>query len=206
MLKLSRKTLLAIGIVGVNLAAVTLPYAAHATGQAINSVINLTVSPVLISYSPDPSGTVTLGVVPSAGGLQSIASDTVTGDTNDTSGLTITLAENSPSSTDMISGSNTIPTSSGTPAVPVLEASNTWGWRIDSLAGFGSGPTGAVSSASPSATLKFAAIPANASPYTIDTTATNGSASSTIWYGANVTTGQPTGVYSTTVLYTITLN
>jgi hypothetical protein len=81
----------------------------------------------------------------------------------------------------------------------------TWGWRIDSLAGFGAGPTSTQSNIAPSA-LTFAAIPANASPFTIKTTATNGSANSTVWYSSRVNNAQPSGTYSSTVTYTITTN
>ena len=204
MLKLSNKTLLVIGVVGVNIAAVSLPFVAHADTQTTNTTVQLQVNPVIISYSSGP--TVTLGAItPTSGGRQSTGSDTVSANTNDTSGLTITMQENSATTTSMVAGANNIATGAGTTASPVALVSNTWGWRMDSVAGFGAGPTSTLNSAAPSA-LTYAGIPANGSPYTINTTATNGSTSSTVWYSARVDNTQPIGNYSTVVLYTITTN
>ncbi|HVQ44614.1 MAG TPA: hypothetical protein VMT30_06655 [Candidatus Saccharimonadia bacterium] len=204
MLKLSRNKTLALGILGINLAAVTLPFAVSADTQTTDTTLNLTVNPVIISYSSGP--TVTLGAItPDSTGKQSAASDTVTADTNDTAGFTVTLKETSASVTDMVSGANTIATGAGTPGSPATLTNNHWGWRIDSLGGFGAGPTTTISSAAPSS-LTYAGIPTNASPFTIKTTASTGSASSTVWYSARVSSSQPIGTYSTTVTYTITTN
>jgi hypothetical protein len=204
MLKLGKKYwFLALALAGVNLAAVTLPFVAQADTENSTTQVNLTVNPVLISYSSGP--TVTLGAItPDSAGKQSTASDTVSANTNDTSGLTITMQENSASSTAMLSGSNTITTSSGTPASPATLTNGNWGWHIDSLAGFtGTGAT--LNNAAPSA-VTYAGIPANGAPYTINTTSTNGSTSSTVWYSARVNNTQPIGTYSTTVLYTFSTN
>ncbi len=204
MVKLKRKTCLGLGILGLNLAAITLPLTVHADTQPTNTTVGLTVNPVLISYSSGP--TVTLGAItPDTTGRQSAASDLVSANTNDGAGLTITLQENSAVTTDMVSGSNTIATGAGTPASPATLPNGRWGWRIDSLSGFGAGPTSTISSAAPSA-LTYAGIPANGSPFTIHSTATNGSTSSTVWYSARVNNAQASGAYQTTVTYTITTN
>ena len=204
MLKLSIKNLAIIALAGVNIAAVSLPMMASADTQTTNTTVNLVVNPVIISYSSGP--TVTMGAItPDATGKQSTASDTVTADTNDTAGYTVTLKETSATLTGMIAGANTITTGSGTPAAPAALANNTWGWRVDSLATFGAGPGGVLSSAAPSA-LTYAGIPANASPFTIKTTASTGSVSTTVWYSARVSSSQPYGTYSTTVTYTLTTN
>jgi hypothetical protein len=73
------------------------------------------------------------------------------------------------------------------------------------LASFGSGPTALLSNAAPSS-LTYAAVPANASPYTIQTTSASGSNSKTVWYSARVDNTLPTGTYAATVTYTITTN
>lgn len=203
MLKLSQKSLLVVALVGVNVAALTIPMLASASDTA-QTTIGLTINSVMISYSS--SGTVTLGAItPTSGGLQSTNDDVVSGDTNDGGGYNVTLQENSASSTAMLSGSNTLPTSAGTTTSPVGLAANTWGWRMDGVAGFGSGPTSTISNASPSS-LTYAAIPANASPYTIINTSSAGSSSTDVWYSAMVNTSQPSGAYSTTVLYTFATN
>jgi hypothetical protein len=185
---------------GLLLAVATLPFLASADTQTSNTNVDLTINSVMITYTSGP--TVTLAAInPTAGGRQSTNDDTVTGDTNDSAGFSVTLQETSATSTALISGANTIATSAGTPAAPVTLAADTWGWRMDSVAGFGAGPTSALSSAAPSA-LKYAAIPANGSPYQIEATSGTGSASVSVWYSADVDTAQPTGAYSTTVTYT----
>lgn len=203
MLKLSKKHWLGTALLSANVAAVSFPFMAQADTQNTNSQVNLTINPVLISYSSGP--TVTLGAItPDSIGKQSAASDTVSANTNDTSGLTITMQENSASSTSMSSGSNNITASSSTPASPSTLTNGTWGWHIDSLAGF-TGTGASLSNAAPS-TVTYAGIPANGSPYTINTTATNGTASSTVWYSARVNNTQAIGTYSSTVLYTYSTN
>lgn len=203
MLKLQHKYILGTLVVGVNLAAVTLPFVASADTQTSTTTVNLTVNPVLISWSSGP--TVTLGAItPDATGKQSTASDTVSANTNDTAGFTVTLQENSATTTSMTSGSNNITASTGTPASPITLTNGTWGWHVDSLSGFtGTGAT--LNNAAPSA-VTYAGIPANGSPFTINTTSTNGSASTTVWYSARVNNTQPLGTYSSTALYTFTTN
>jgi len=105
----------------------------------------------------------------------------------------------------MVSGANTIAAIGGTPAAPAALTNGTWGWRIDSLATFGAGPTSAISNAAPNAGT-FAAMPATGSPYTIHTTATTGSTTSTVWYSSRVNNAQAIGAYTATVTYTITTN
>ncbi len=202
MVKLSRKLYVGIGLSGLGLAALSLPFVTQAVTS--NTTVSLAVNPVISAYSTGP--TVTLGAItPTSGGLQSAASDSISATTNDTAGLTVTLQENSASSTALLSGANTIPTTSGTTGTPVTLASNTWGWRVDSLAGFGAGPTSTISDASPSA-LTYAAIPANGAPFTILTTSSNGTGSVPVWYSARVNNTQAIGTYTSTVTYTITTN
>ncbi len=203
MLKLSKKYWFGAALVGLNLAAVSLPFVANADTETSTTQVNLTVNPVLISYSSGP--TVTLGAItPNSSGLQSAASDTVSANTNDTDGLTITMQENSLTTTSMTSGSNNITASTGTPASPITLTNGTWGWHMDGLASF-TGTGAPISNAAPSA-VTYAGIPANGSPYTINTTATNGSTSSTVWYSSRVNNTQPVGTYSSTVLYTYSTN
>ena len=152
------------------------------------------------------SGTVNVNVVPTSSGTQTIASDTVTVSTSDTSGYTLDLAETGAGSS-LVSGSNTIPASSGSQASPVAMSANTWGYRVDSLGGFGAGPTSGQSSGATSGTIKFAAVPATASPDTIKTTSgTASNDTTTVWYGVAATTGQASGTYTNSVTYTATAN
>ncbi|HXE10432.1 MAG TPA: hypothetical protein VN554_03340 [Verrucomicrobiae bacterium] len=149
------------------------------------------------------SGTVNVDVTPTGSGAQTIASDTVTVSTNDPSGYTLTLAETG-ASTDLVSGGNTIPHSSGSQASPTAMTANTWGYRVDGIGGFGAGPTSAQSSAAIGA-IKFAAVPATGSPNTIKTTSGVASNDTTsVWYGVAANTTQPFGTYTNSVTYTAT--
>jgi hypothetical protein len=152
------------------------------------------------------SGTVNANVTPTGSGAQTIASDTVTVSTNDPSGYTLALAETGASS-NLVSGSDTIPPSSGTQASPVAMSANTWGYRVDGVGGFGAGPTSGQSSAAISGSIKFAAVPVTASPNTLKTTSgTASSDTTTVWYGVAANTSQPIGTYTNSVTYTATAN
>ncbi len=169
-----------------------------------NTTISSVISPVLSVFTTN--GTVNVNVTPTGSGAQTLASDTVTISTNDSSGYTLQLAESS-ATTTLTSGSNTIPASSGTQTTPVVMAVNTWGYRVDSLGGFGAGPTSSQNSTAISGTIKFAGVPASGSPNTLKTTsgtATNDT--TTVWYGVAADTTQPTGTYTNTVTYTATTN
>lgn len=147
------------------------------------------------------SGTVTLGAItPDSTGKQSTNKDDVTVTTNDNDGYTLTLKDGDTTYT-LASGGDSFAASSGTPASPITLINNTWGWRVDALAGFGAGPGAVISSASPSA-LTYAAIPANGSPYTINSAAAAGTEVTEVWYSARANDSQPSGTYSDIVTYT----
>jgi hypothetical protein len=91
--------------------------------------------------------------------------------------------------------------------LPLAQAANAWGYRVDSVGGFGAGPTSGQNSAAISGTIKFAGMPANSSPNTLKATATTASNdTTTVWYGVTANTTQPTGTYSDSVTYTATAN
>ena len=174
--------------------------AASTTSTTVSSAISSVIS--LLSSS----GTVNVNVVPTGAGAQTLSSDTVTVSTNDSSGYTLQLAETSAASA-LTSGGNTIPASAGTQGTPIAMAANTWGYRVDGIGGFGAGPTSTQSSAAISGTIKFAAVPATASPNTLKTTSgTASSDTTTVWYGVAANTSQPTGTYTNSVTYTVTAN
>ncbi len=168
-----------------------------------STTISSIISPVISLFTT--SGTVNVDVVPTGSGAQTIASDTVTVSTNDSSGYTLQLAETGAGST-MVSGSDTIPASAGTQGSPIAMSANTWGYRVDGLGGFGAGPTSGQSSAS-IGSIKFAAVPATGSPNTIRTTSgTASNQTTTVWYGVAADTSQPSGTYTNSVTYTATAN
>ncbi len=192
-----KKPLFSLALAAVVLAPV-------AVGAATsNTIISSDISGVIGLFTT--SGTINVDVAPSGAGAQTIASDTVTVSTNNAAGYTLKLAE-AGASTDLVSGSDTIPASSGTQASPVVAAVNTWGYRVDGLGGFGAGPTTSASNQA-IGSRTFAAVPATASPNTLKTTsapATNDV--TTIWYQVSADTSTPPGTYTNTVVYTAVTN
>lgn len=153
------------------------------------------------------SGLVNLSVLPVSGGNTTIASDTVTVSTNSLGGYTLTFANSSVSESALLSGSNTIAAQSASAASPSALTTNSWGWRIDGLAGFGAGPTTATEN-NPTVTDLFAGVPLAGSPFEIreNLTGAVSGEETTVWYGVRADTSQPSGTYTATVIYTATPN
>jgi hypothetical protein len=156
-----------------------------------------------ISITTD--GVVNLNSVPNASGLYTTSSDDVLVDTNSFAGYTLTLSNNSATDNALISGGNDIPAHSGTVASPSDLAINTWGFRIDDLGGFGSGPSSAITDQA-STTMTFAGVPLSGSPVLINdqTSGPVTDDTTTVWYGIHVNNSIPSGTYTATVLYTAT--
>jgi hypothetical protein len=153
---------------------------ASATVAAISASTSIS-STISSTLGLSSSGTVTVNVLPSASGAQTIASDTVTVSTSDTAGYTLQLSETG-AGTAMVSGGNSIPASSGTQVSPLAMLANTWGYHVDNIGGFGATTTVSQSSAA-IGSIKFAAVPVTASPDTIKTTSGTASSDTTaIWY------------------------
>ncbi|HET7827739.1 MAG TPA: hypothetical protein VFK97_02640 [Candidatus Saccharimonadales bacterium] len=159
------------------------------------------------SISVSSNGSLSLNITPAAGGKCTIQSDSVSVLTDDTNGYTLTLNDSS-TSTALTNGASTIPASGGTVASPTAIAANTWGYRVDGLGGFGSGPTTSQTNISPNGTL-IAGI--EASNQTADTIATHSGAanpavSTTVWYAVCADTSVPSGSYSSQAVYTAVAN
>jgi hypothetical protein len=178
--------------------------AAVVSADTATTTISSQISAVISVFTT--SGTVNVNVTPTGAGAQTIQKDTVTVSTNDSSGYTLQLEENA-ASTDLVSGSDTIPHSSGSQTTPVAMAANTWGYRVDGVGGFGAGPTSAATNTAISGTIKFAAVPDSGSPNTLKTTSGVASSDTTsVWYGVAANTSQPSGTYTNVVKYTATAN
>ena len=188
-----------VAIAGLSLIFIPLSASASTAATTVSSVI----SPVISLLTSN--GTVNLNATPTGAGVQTIASDTVTVSTNDSAGYTLQLGETGAGAT-LLSGSNTIAASTGTQTTPIAETASSWGYRVDSLGGFGAGPTSAVSNQAIGAT-KFAGVPASGSPNTLVTTSSTASnATTTVWYGVAANTSVPSGTYTNSVTYTATAN
>lgn len=152
------------------------------------------------------SSTVNLNVTPATSGSCTIQSDTVGVTTHNSAGFSLT-ATNSSTDTTLVSGANHISASTGTIASP-SPLSNSWGFRIDGLGGFGSGPTSAQTNVATSST-GFAGMPAsNGTPVTLATTSSYNASTvnTTVWYGVCADWSVKSGTYTTQITYTAVLN
>ena len=194
----NRKISLAFAAVAVALA----PVLASAATDSDNTTINATIGSTI---SMTTSTTVAISLTPTAGGVVSSNSDTVTINTNNSSGYFLTLEDND-ASTNLVSGGNNVAAHTGTQASPTTLANNRWGYRVDSVGGFGAGPTGAETN-NASSTTRWAGVPASGSPVTLKTTGTTATNDvTTVWYGVRATSAQATGTYTDVVTYTATTN
>jgi hypothetical protein len=192
---------LSVLLIGSSVALFSMTAAVYAA--TASTTISSQISAVISLLTTN--GTVNVNVLPTSGGVQTIASDTVTVSTNDSAGYTLQLAETG-AGTSLTTGTNNIAASSGTAAVPIPMVNDTWGYRVDGLAGFGAGPTSGQSSLA-TTSLKFAAVPATASPQTLTSTSgTATNATTTVWYGVAADTSQPSGIYTNSVTYTAVTN
>jgi hypothetical protein len=192
--------------VEIIIASLVVLFFSAASASAISNTGSTTISSAVSEViSVSTSGTVNINVAPSASGAQTISGDSVQVATNDSAGYVLELNETTSSATTLTTGSNNIAASSGSRTSPVVMAANTWGYRVDSVGGFGAGPTSAVSS-QPISSLTFAKVPAS-TPDTLATTAsaTNGT-SLNVWYGVAANDTTIAGTYTNSVTYTAVAN
>jgi hypothetical protein len=193
-MRITKPRLLAVGTLAVLISP--LAAAANTATTTITAQLNSTIS------SFTTSSAITLGpFTPIVGGTQASASDTITVSTNAAAGYSLTLQSNTAGVT-LVNGANTIATSAATPASPTTLANNTWGWREDTLSGFGAGPTNAGNANS----ATYAAFPATGAPVTLLARGAGPYVSDvqTIWYSVKADTSKPNGNYVNTALYTAT--
>jgi hypothetical protein len=197
-----RHRMLSVKVAVSMLAIAFLPVVVSAASTSANTIINASIDAVISMTTASP---VTVSLTPTPGGVVSSSSDTVSVSTNNSTGYTLTLADND-TDTNLVNGANNIAAHAGTQASPTALANNTWGYRVDGVGGFGAGPTSAEANNGSSSTL-WAGMPSSASPNTLKTTsstATNDT--TTVWYGVRVNTSLPSGTYTDTVTYTATTN
>lgn len=153
------------------------------------------------------TGTPTLTVIPTPTGVCSVQSDTVSVLTDSTTGYSLTMTT-STTNNAMQGASTSLAASSGTSSTPTTLAVNTWGYRVDGLASFGTGPTTAQSSGSvPSVT--FAGVPASnqsSTQVSYSTSPANPAQDTKVWYGVCANASIPVDTYSATVVYTAVIN
>jgi hypothetical protein len=184
-------------------AVATAPITVSAAADTKSTTVTATIAPVI---SMTTSSTVAIGITPTGSGAASSASDTVTVNSNNSTGYNLTLSNNDSTLTQAGPASNTIAAHGGTFASPTTLCNNSWGYRVDNVGTFGTGPTSAqTNQANLSGT--WAGVPTLASPQQLKTTATTAAGDvTTVWYGVKADTTKPSGAYSDSVTYTATTN
>lgn len=178
------------------------PMVASAASTTANTVVNADIAAVISMTTSTP---ITINITPTGGGVVSSLSDSVSVSTNNSTGYFLTLAD-ADANTNLVSGANNIAAHAGTQASPTVLANNTWGYRVDSVGGFGAGPTSAETNNGSSTTI-WAGVPATGFPNTLKTTSSTAANDiTTVWYGVRVNTTLPSGIYTDTVTYTATTN
>lgn len=159
------------------------------------------------SITLSSNGAVSVDVTPTGSGSCTIQKDDVSVLTDNSTGYTLQITT-STTATAMTSGGNSVATSSGTPASPMTLANNTWGYRVDSTFGFGSGPTSAQSNVT-TPSLTFSGVPAsNQTPNTLvnASSAADPAVDTPVWYGLCANSTQASGTYTVQVTYTAVTN
>jgi len=188
---------------GVTLVAVAgtvlIPAAAFAAVDTKTTTVQATVAPVI---SMTTSGTVTIPIIPTVSGSASSISDTVTVNTNRSTGYNLKLAG---ATATLVNGGSSIAAIAGTFASPGAITNNTWGYRVDNQGSFGVGPTSAQTNQASLTSVLWAAMPTVAQ--TIKTTGVaSGADVTTVWYGAMADSTKVDGTYSDIITYTATTN
>lgn len=154
------------------------------------------------------SGAVSLNIIPGASTTCTTQSDSVAVTTDSSTGYSLSMQNTATTSSLLGSGTNTIPTSSGSQASPLALTANIWGYRVDSVGGFGAGPTSANNNVATSA-ITFAAIPTSAQSadnLAATSVAANPTVTTPVWYGVCSDTTIPADTYSSIVTYTAVVN
>ena len=161
------------------------------------------------SISLTSNGVISVNITPVTNSPTcSVANDSVTATTDSSTGYTVTMTDSDTSNLMTGPATSTINASSGTPASPAVLITNTWGYRVDSIGGFGAGPT-TITTNGTIPILTFAAIPlSSGTPSLIRTTSTadSSSVSTPVWYGLCADSSLTSGSYTDSVTYTALIN
>jgi hypothetical protein len=170
-------------------------YAMNAAGDGV--IISATGRPAFITLTM-PGTNPSVSVMPGSSASFSSVSYAPSVATN--TGFQMTLSTSS-AATNLVKGSDTIAASTGTVMSPVTLLADSWGFRVDGLGGFGTGPTSGSSNVN---TLpnSWAGVPPLTSAATIATgSATSGQAVS-IWFALGASSAKPSGTYTQTLVIT----
>lgn len=172
------------------------------TSSGSSTQISADLAPTI---SLSTSGSVDINLNPASGTAMSSASDTLSVSTNGSTGYSLSL-ENADTNTELRKGSDVISKHLGTQASPTALSLYRWGYRVDSVGGFGAGPTSQENNVS-SSSYNWAGVPALGSANQIkSTTGVASNDVTTVWYGVRIDSGTESGVYTDTVTYTAVTN
>ena len=149
----------------------------------------------------DAPNSVDIDVTPANGARMSSNLTQVNTKTNSPSGHKLALSMDG-TEQKLLNGSHFISPTSGTFASPIILNGSSWGYRVASVGGFGSG--GSVELNVVTSAHKWAGVPVKATPHVIKTknTANTTLEQTTVYYGASVDADQRSGSYKAIVLYT----
>jgi hypothetical protein len=152
-------------------------------------------------------GTTNVDVVPNTSGKCTVQSDIASVLTDNPTGYSLTMTTSTTNNV-MAGSSGNIASSSATAASPTILAMNTWGYRVDGLAGFGAGPTSILNSGSVPSTTFAKVPPSNLAGTQVASSASaaNPAVNTTVWYGVCANSTVPAGSYTVTVTYTAVTN
>lgn len=169
--------------------------ATNSADVVINATIEQVISGADLGGGTNPDGTPRDHTVPITVTPGTVSTNTtphnISISTNAAGGYVLTLQDKD-TNTALRNGSNSINAASGTFSAPSTLSDNTWGYRVEGLAAF-TNPA------------HYAGVPANGSPVTIKSATGPVSADATqLNYGVLATTAMPSGVYTDTIVLTIT--
>lgn len=200
-MKLSKKSLLAVGASAASVVGLVLAPAVYA-----GNTTTVTVNVAKAASVATTNGAVTLNINPTVTGSATTGHDTVTVGTNSTAGYVLKI---NASAANLTGAGNLVPTG-GTIAAPAALSTNSWGFRFDdatATTGFGNSPVTAdeVNVAAPTNT-KWAPVPTVAT--TIRSTAVASPSGDTVnvYFGAKADFNQAQGAYTGTVTFSVTAN
>jgi hypothetical protein len=154
------------------------------------------------------SSTVNLNTIPTTSSSCTVSEDSVSVLTDASTGYSLSINDfNTDNNLDGSHGSS-IPSLSSTSSSPTSLSSDTWGYRVDGVLGFGAGPTSSQTNGTvPS--LTFAQVPISTSTGDIiasSTSAADPAVATSIWYGLCANVSIPSDTYMDSVVYTAVVN
>lgn len=197
----TKKSMVGLGAGILAIGAVLLGNTAIQAATA-DTVINGQISSVITISSVSPRNIV---VNPGNGAATTSVDDTITVNTNNATGYTVTLAMLSTATNNKLKHETTadvIDAGAGTMALPAALGANTWGYRVDGVGDFGSGTTTENNVANSNFT--WAGVPQSTGDKIVDADGPATNATTKVWFAIHANNSLRSGKYTNTVTYTAT--